>query len=233
MIRNLKALLLTALAVTAFSAPVASVAQASPKFTSVSAGAAETTTLFPAKDGTGKTSHHMFDFENFPVTSSVSVTCEEITSTGTMVGSEKTEILFVTPAYKGCTAAGQVATVTNTGCNFNFKANGEMQILNESGKECAHGKAPIDIEFTGCKVEIGTQNLAGVKYHNLNTAGTTVKSNEGSKVTIQPAITGITYNAKGAACEYGTTSNGTYTTGNVIVAGSRPNGIAEVRWDEV
>jgi hypothetical protein len=231
MIRNLKVMLLAALAVTAFGVFAASAAQAA-QFTAPLAGAGATTTIKPAKDGTGKTSHHVFDIGNTATTSNVSFTCEEITGTGTAVGPASEEVLFTTPGYNTCNAGGQAVTVQNTGCNFRFTASGLLHIVSEAGHNCAHGAEPIDITFAGCKVEVGAQTIEGIKYHNLNAAGTTVGSGEGSKVTIEPVInTKIVYNAKGANCEYGTTSNGTYTTGNTIVTGEREGKAVEVRWD--
>ena len=231
MIRNLKVLLLAALAVTAFGA-LASAAQAA-QFTAPGAAAGATTNGDPVKDGTGKTSHHVFIVGNTAGSSTVSFTCEEILGAGHIIGPANA-IVTLKPEYKGCTTSGQAVTVTNTGCIFEFNAGGAVTVANDTGKVCKHGagNAPIDVEFTGCKVEVGAQALTGVKYHNLDAAGTTVGSGLGTKVTVEPVVSGITYNAAGANCPYGTTSNGSYTTGNTIVTGTRPAGtVVEVRWD--
>ena len=90
MIRNLKVLLLAALAVTALGALTASAAHAHTpaKFTAPGAGALETTTLTVGKDGTGKTAHQVFDIFNAAKTASVSFTCNEVTADGHAVGPE-------------------------------------------------------------------------------------------------------------------------------------------------
>ena len=232
--RNFKGMLLAALAVTAFGA-LASAAQAT-QFTAPGAAAGATTILNTTRDGTGKTSHHSFVVGNAAGTSTVSLTCEVIIAWSEhshFIGPANEDVT-ITPKYGDCNAAGQAVTVTNTGCIFTFTANGEIHVTNKAAKVCAHGagNAPIDIEFTGCKIEVGAQTLKGVKYHNLTAAGATVGSNEGSKVTVEPVVSGITYNAAGANCPYGTTSNGSFTTGNTIVTGTRPAGtVVEVRWD--
>ena len=231
---NLKTMLLAALAVTAFGA-LTSAAQAT-QFTAPGAAAGATTTLDITTDGTGKTSHQVFVIGNAAGTSTVSFTCEAI-----IAGPEHSHIIgpanedvTITPAWSGCNAAGQAVTITNTGCIFTFTANGELHITNDTAKVCAHGggNSPIELVFAGCKIEVGAQTLKGIKYHNLNAAGTTVGSNEGTKVTVEPVVSGITYNAAGANCNYGTTSNGSFTTGNTIVTGTRPAGtVVDVRWD--
>ncbi len=232
MIRHSRTISSAVVVIAAFAALTAS-AQAS-TFTAPGAGAGVTTRLKPAKDGTGKTSHHVFVVGNAAGTSTVSFTCEEVT------GQHDHNHLFgpdghatMTSTYITCNAAGQSVTVTNTGCIVTFTANGEVHLLNDTAKVCSHGagNSPIDVEFTGCKVEVGAQTLKGVKYHNLNAAGTTVGSGEGTKVTVEPVVTGITYNAAGANCNFGTTSNGTYTTGNTIVTGERGGAAVELRWD--
>ena len=230
MTRNLKVMLLVLLAMIAFGG-FATVAQGA-QFTAPGAGAGVTTTAKISKDGTGKTSHHVLIIGT--AVSFVAFTCEEITGPGHFIGPSPFEVTFILFVLHNCNAAGQAVTVTNTGCNVTFTANGEVHIGNSGAKVCKHGagNSPIDIEFAGCKVEIGAQTLKGVKYHNLNAAGTTVGSGEGTKVTVEPSITGITYNAAGANCPYGTTSNGSYTTGNTIISGTRPAGTTvQIRWD--
>ena len=215
MIHYLKAMLLAAVVVSAFG--VQTTATQATTFTDPGLE----TTLKPAKDGTGKTSHHVFIIGNAGGTSTVSFTCEEITGPGHIIGPESSEVT-ITPAYSGCTTAGQAVTVTNTGCLFKFTANGEVHVANDESKVCKHGagNSPIDIAFTNCNVEVGAQTLKGIKYTQV-----------GQTVTVEPSVTGITYNSEGAACPYGTTSNGTYKTGNTIVSGERGGVAVEVKWD--
>ena len=224
--------LAAALAVVAFSGILVSSALASGTFTAPGAGAVETTTTKILKDGTGKTSHQVFDLGTSNGSVIVSMTCEELTGTGHLIGPANEEFTLIRPGLGGCTAGGQALAVSNLGCNFRFKANGELHIVNDGANICAHGKQPIMYEFPGCKFEIGAQTLNGIKYHNLNAAGTTVGSGEGSKITVERSGIQYTYNAVGAACNFGTTNNGNWTTGNFILEGQRPAGTAvELRWD--
>jgi hypothetical protein len=256
MIRNLKVLLLAALAVTAFTALAASAAQAVPKFTAPGAGALGTTTLNVVKDGTGKTAHQVFDISKSDGTGVVTFTCEELTGSGTIPGESVEEAVITTPAFQTTTAVenkcevvGQPEVkVTNTGCDLTVTAAGEVKIVSEGTHNCAHslkgeheaGKEPITIQAPklGCTAEVGAQPVVGkVKFHNLTNALVTVKSNEGETITIEtPPITeplGLTYNSFGVGCPYGTTTNGKYTTGNVIVQGVKSTGGQQViRWDE-
>ena len=232
MTRNLRAILLTVLIASAFGM-LATTAQAE-EFTAPGATSLATTTLKPSKD-TGiagaKTSHHVFEIGNEKGTSTVSITCEEITGPAHIIGPTNTEATL-TPSYSGCSAAGQAVTVTNTGCLFRFTVPGGLiTVADDELKLCAHGNKPIDIAFSGCKIEVGAQPLSGIRYHNLTAGGTTVGSNEGVKVTVEPVVLGITYNATGANCFYGTTNNGIYTTGNTIVSGEREGNAVTVRWD--
>jgi hypothetical protein len=255
-IRNLKALLLAALAVTAFSALAASSAQAVPKFTAPGAGAAAKTTLKVVKDGTGKTAHQVFDISKLDGSGVITFTCEELTGSGTVVGESVEEGVIATPAFQTTTAVenkcevvGQPEVrITNTGCDITFTAAGEVKIVNEATHICAHstessheaGKEPITIQSgsLSCTVEVGAQTVVGkVKYHNLTNALVTVKSGEGETITVEtpPIATplGVTYNSYGVGCPYGTTTNGKYTTGNLLVQGLRENGAQQViRWDE-
>jgi hypothetical protein len=212
--------LIAALAIVAFSSVSISSAQASSTFTAPGAPAGETTTTKILKDGTGKTSHQVFDLGNSG--STVSMTCEAIEGTGHIIGPQNSEITLITPALSGCQVAGQPLAVTNTGCDFRFTASGEVHIVSEAGKECSHGKQPIIYTFPGCKFEIGAQTINGIAYHNLADGTITVERNN-----LQ-----YTYNAIGAACEYGTLNNGTWTTGNFILTGERPTGtMVELKWD--
>ena len=234
MIRNLKLklILLAVLAITAFGA-LTSTSQAA-QFTAPGAAEGVTTSIKFTLDGTGKTAHHVFTIGNTATTSTVSFTCEFFTAelNAHIIGLFNVKFTAKAQWHK-CNAAGQAVTITNTGCILEFNASGAVTVANDAEKVCKHGagNAPIDIEFTGCKVEVGSQALNGVKYHNLNAAGTTVGSNEGTKVTVELAISGITYNAVGANCPYGTTSNGSYTTGNTIVTGERGGAAVDIRWD--
>ncbi len=239
MMRNLKAVLLAALAVTAFGAVAASGASAA-AFTVPSAGAGDETTLTTLKDGTGKTAHHVFDIRKPDGTGVLSITCNELTAHATVTGPSNTDITAVTPLFEGggivtaggdatdCTFAGQTVKVENTGCNFTFTADGTLHITSEFAATpnlCKHGEKAIHFTNTtlNCKVEVGEQTVTGIKYHNL-VDGT---------VTVEATNLAVTYNATGAGCAYGTLSNGLFTTGNAIVTGEKKgtSEMVEVKWD--
>jgi opacity protein-like surface antigen len=224
MIRNLKAMMLAALALAAVGALAASAAQAhTPEVPATFTSAAAKTTLTTLPDGSGKTTHQVFDIKKSDGTGTLPITCNSASGTGTLEGTQTTEALGKTPGFGGgCTFLGQSVTVTNTGCDFKFTADGTLHIVNDGALECAHGKQPIEFQTAApleCKVEVGAQTLNGIKYHNLDAAGTTVETN-GQTITIEATnIGGITYNATGKDCPYGTTHNGEFTTGNAIITG--------------
>jgi hypothetical protein len=246
MIRNLKVLLLAALAVTAFTALAASAAQAA-SFTVPGAGATEKTTLTVVKDGTGKTAHQVFDISKTDGTGVVTFTCEEIHGTGTVVGSAPPEAIITTPVFttttaveNKCEVVGQPEVkVTNTGCDLTFTPAGEVKIVSEPTHNCAHslgssheaGKEPITVQAPGlgCTAEVGAQKVVGnVTYHNV------VEGNGSITVETPPIATplGLTYNSFGVGCPYGTTTNGKYTTGHAIVEGFTEAGAQrEIKWD--
>ncbi len=225
MIRNLKVLLLAALAVTALGALSASAAQAA-RFTAPGAAAGQTTEFKILKDGTGKTAHQVFDIRKADGTGVLSITCNEAAGTGTGVGPEPTEVTVPTLAFQGaCNFAGQEVEVKNTGCNFIFTAKGLLHIVNDGENVCAPGSKPLHFTNTvlNCKVEVGAQTIEGVKYHNI----------EGNLVTIEALELAVAYTASGSGCEYGPTKNGLFTTGNAIVEGRRGGVKVNVAWDSV
>ncbi len=223
MIRNLRIISL-AVAVTVLGAAIASGAQAA-EVTVEGAEEAKETTLTILRDGQGKTAHQVLDISKADGTGVLSLTCNEVTGDATVVGKSFTDFTVVTPIFEGggaatgadvtdCTFGGQTVKVENTGCNFTFTAGSpQLHIVSQAGKECKHGKQPIELSFGGsCKVEIAQQTIEGVKYHNL-ADGT---------VTVEMANLGeIEYSATGLMCPYGTTSNGILTTGNVILTAEK------------
>jgi hypothetical protein len=235
MIRRLKTLMLASLAVAALGALAASAAQAVPTFTTVGGGNA---TLKVLPDGAvpGKTSHQVFDIRKADGTGVLPITCEETTGEGTVSGESYTDVTIKTPGFKGCTFLGQAVTVTNTGCDFTFTADGTLHIVDETPLECEHGKKAIHFQTAApleCRVEVGKQTVTGIKYHNLDNTGKTVGNNEGEVVTVEAKEVAVEYQATGKDCPYGTTKNGLFTTGNAIVTGQEDPGSAmlKVRWD--
>jgi hypothetical protein len=230
MIRNLKVLLLAALAVTAFGAVTASGASAA-TFTSESAE----TTLTALPDGTGKTAHHVFDIRKEPGVGVLSITCNEFTGDATVTGTSFTQATTtphwgknVAGVFKTeCNFAGQEVEVNTGACDLLFTADGTIHIQTDTNLvgECKHGKQPITFNNTtlNCHVEVGEQTVSGVKYHNLPDGTVTLEANE----------LAVQYNATGVGCPYGTLSNGQFTTGNTIVTGENPKTgtMVNISWD--
>jgi hypothetical protein len=224
MIRNLKALVLAVGAVGVLGALGATAAQAhTPEVPATFTSEAAKTTLTVLPDGSGKTAHWVFDIKKADGTGVLPLTCNSVTGTGTLEGTETTDVTVKTLQIGGgCLFLGQSITVTNTGCDFTYTADGTLHIVNDGALECAHGKQPIEYQTAApleCKIEIGAQTLNGVKYHNLDAAGKETATN-GQTVTVEATnIGGVTYNATGKDCPYGTTHNGELTTSNFILTG--------------
>jgi len=208
MIRNLKALLLAAVAVMAVSAVGASAGQAAEFHSSVAE-----TKLTLTTDGTGKTAHQVFD------AAGASITCAGIKGEGNLAVSTATSVT-IDVTYEGpCTFVGQEATVDMKGCDYTFTSHGTVSLSSRTGKNCATEPITFSVPSPPCTVTVGSagganQNLESVTYHNITTSGV-------SEITVEPHVTGITYTATGSGCpETGTKTNGNYTTGNTIVTGS-------------
>jgi hypothetical protein len=204
--RKLKLLTLTAVALAAVSAVTAASAQAI-AFHAASAPLAISTS---EAGFTAKQKHQVFD------AAGASITCTSVKGTATATSTEQaaiesTSIQYPDPGETGgsCTFVGQTATVTMNGCQYNFHANGVIDI-----EDCNQGKV-IEFEVPNpvCKVTVGEQSgKKVVTYTNIS-----------SKTEIQasPNVTGISYTATGAGCpSAGSNTNGEYTTGNVIFRGA-------------
>ncbi len=220
MIRDLKILILMGLGTAALciaSAPV----QAS-QFTVKE----PETTLTLVKDGTGKAAHQVFEIRNAAGTVQRQLTCNEISTDGTLDGTGAESIAFSTPLLQGnCQLIGQEVTVQNTGCDFTYTAGSpQLHIVDDGANRCEHGQQPIHFETTNCKVEIGKQAIEGLKYNNL----------PDGTITVEASSPAFTYKATGADCPFGTTSNGLFTTGNIIVTGEEEGTgeMVDLEWDE-
>jgi hypothetical protein len=246
MIRNLKVLMAAAMALAAFSV-LAQAAQAAPKFTAPGVGAAaETTiTLQPDEAAGTKTAHHVFDIKGPPPTEEVlSITCNELTGDGVVKG-ESTESVTITPHYgktneKGvfetkCNFAGQEVEVSTGACDYNVTASGLLHVETDKNLtgECKIGANPIVFERLNCKVEVGAQTVEGIKFHEGPERGNPKKKT----ITLEANNLVIKYKATGTLCPFGEQTNGTYTTGNTIITGSKKGSVAEtemvgIAWDK-
>lgn len=208
MIRNLKALMIAAVAVLAMSAMAASAAQGAVEFHSSSGAATLTTT----PDGTGKTAHQVFD------AAGGTITCNTVSGEASIGGSTAAAVQSTTITYSGnCNFVGQAATVNMNGCNYNFHANGEVDIVCTGSNEIT-----FSVPSPVCDVVVPPQTgLGTVTYHNINS---------NTEVTLEPHVTGITYTATGAGCPTaGTFSDGNYTTGNVIITAEQGSTMVPIK----
>lgn len=214
MYRNFKLLTLSVAALSAFAAPAA---QAEATFTVPKISPLAQTRFTQLPDGTGKTAHWLLDISNAEKSIQMSVTCNEVLGEGLATGPELSDITIVTPSFSGCTIAGHTATAQNQGCSFTYTSGGGFDIVKAAGHLCEHTREAIVFTDTvaECTVEIAQMELTGVGYHTVKLEGEsqtviTAQLNEQAK---------FTYEARGSACPFGTTSNGTLTTWNSILTG--------------
>jgi hypothetical protein len=165
-----------------------------------------------------QTGNHVFD------AAGNTVTCKKASFTGT-TSSATTVAVKAEATYSECTFFGVSVTVLMNGCQYEFKANGEVAVVDRAGKSCANEPITFKASFLGvsCHVKIGPQTgLNGVVY-----GGATSTQANGS-ITISPAITGIAYQAVGSGCgETGALTNGNYTSGPTSVKGYVDSGGSE------
>lgn len=172
MIRNLKVLMLAAMALTVISASSASGAQAAEFHCSV-----ELCRLTLKPDGAvpSPTAHQNFRF-NSPKGDSVEFTCRSVSGEATQSTKTSTEITLTNIEYQHCTS-GFSAAVKMNGCDYLFTSAGQMSI------QCPEGKK-IEWLVLKCVVTIGSQGpLNGVKFHD---AGFTK-----SEITVENLVKGI------------------------------------------
>lgn len=238
MTRNYKALTLTALALVSMA--VFSTAASASRFTTL--GGKGATTIVTERDAAnpaggqteGQTAHQVFDIRKSDGTGVLSITCNEAFATnGETLGEESTQI-EATFDFRGgagnpnCSFAGQSVSVSSGSCEFRFSSSGTLTIWEDVfvAGQCQHGSSPIVFENTilKCKVEIGSQLISGVTYHNVLVGGFVA-------VTAAANNLSATYNATGVGCPYGTTSNGLFTTGNIIFRGERGGSFVHFAWD--
>lgn len=198
MIRNLKVLGLAVAAVFAMSAVVASAASAAPLFHAASSPTILTGT---------QTGNHVFD------AASDTITCKKASFNGTVEGTA-VESIKAEAAYSECSFFGVNVAVNMNACQYEFNANGEVAVVNKTGKSCSTEPISFKASFLGlsCTVKVGPQA-------NLNSAtydGATVEETNGT-VTVTPAVNGISYTQTGSGC--GSHNEGQYTSGSTLVKG--------------
>jgi hypothetical protein len=197
MIRNLKVLGITVIAVFATAAVMASAASAA-EFHHT--GGEENARTMASNAGQGA---HVFTAGLIG-----SISCNTATFTGTAFLPSTSPTVEVSPSYSGCTFLGiSNVEVKMEGCTYEFYVEGPPF----KGKvviKCPAGKK-INFTASGCKVEVGPQTVNSASYTNLENETVKVSSN----------VTGITYTGSltcpGAT---GTHSDGTYTGSAIATA---------------
>jgi len=200
MIRNVKILGLLVVAAMAMSAMVASAASA------VEFHSDSTNTWLTNTTTTGTS--HKFD------AAGNNITCTTASFKSTQEA-KTTSSIKAEATYANCTFFGVAVTVSMGNCAYEFKANGEVAVVDRTGLNCDSAKITFKGTFLGasCHVEIGEQT--GLKTATYDGASTAVGT-----VTVTPAVTGITYTATGGLCgETGTKTNGNYTSGTTTMTG--------------
>jgi hypothetical protein len=212
MIRNLKVCMLAALALLAVGAVSAASASAA-EFTVPGAVAGEVTTITSTEDGTGTTAHHVFDVPN-----NGSITCPGVTLHGSITGPSTPGPVTLTAEYTtGCKFLGQNATVELTHCDFTFWANGTGELMNHEGQTCL-----VHFSAAGCSVTLHPQHFTGITYHNIGAVPNT-------EITASAAVNNLTGTAAVGCPVAGAFTTGQYTTGNVILTGSKTDASKAMR----
>lgn len=200
-----------ALALLAVLAVVAPDAAAHTPATFVFTNKAENTRITSAADGTGSSSHHVFDLPGMGT-----MTCNTATFEGTATAAKVTSIQ-VKATYAGCSAGGVDVTFSMGDCEFSLGADGSFAITSAAGKNCS--TKPILIETKkGCWAEISEQVLSGLSFTNINPSG---KNEEVTMAMAVPKISGVT----SILCtQWGGFTTGEYETGNTILRGEEDPG---------
>ncbi len=223
MLRNLKALALAVVVLTAVGSGTAATAQAFPLFHSE----LTETTVTSTADGAGAATHHVIDVAGAPLT------CASASFDGLQTAKTVSE-LTVSATYSKCTYLGLATAVVMGGCNFVFHANGEMDIVSKPGKNCS--TEPISWEVGAPEIEISCEirifpqtGRKGLSFHNI-------KPGTVEEMTMEMKVTGIKYVAiaENEGCkEEGEFANGEYETGNTILTGAKPGGgaMTNYKWE--
>jgi hypothetical protein len=172
-------------------------------------------------DGTGKSAHHVFIFDN-SVGESLSITCSAFSAEATSSTSGSASIALTSLAYKECTAAGSTpVTVRANGCTYGLSAGGEITLECEAGK-----KLEMELTTTKCIATLGAQGpLKGLTY--------TIIGEAPRQITVSTSVTTIAASFSGtkAQCLIDPTKTpivGTYTTANTILTGETDPGGEQV-----
>jgi hypothetical protein len=196
MTRNLKALMAAAMALAALGAiGVTGASAAGEQFHCEFAPCRIRVT----QDGTGKTGHQVFIFENQAGTISASTTCETIGGHATAPEKTGKELTITNIVYGGCTINGSPEVIIDmNGCDYlltserNAASRGIIHVSCPTGKKIEETFRDPTTHALKCTIDIAAQTLEGVNYHNIGVWLTT-------ELTIEMNITGIVAEATGAS----------------------------------
>ena len=216
MIRNLKILIVAAMALGAFGVFNAAGAQAAEFHCSV-----EPCRFTLSTDGTEETAHHVFAIKNAKG-ESITLTCESLTGEGTSTPKTAPSLTITNPNYDKCASVLGKTTVDMNGCEFKFSAAGTVTVV------CPTAKRIVDTASASCRVEVGPQGpLNGIGFHNIN------KGSGKGDVTVTVKVPGIVIAGTSAEGTCGTFKIGAtpltaeYTTGNTTVTAEKDNELNE------
>jgi hypothetical protein len=159
-------------------------------------------------------------------TNAGTVKCSEATYSGTQTTGVTSTQVTAEAKYGGCTAFGFVgATIHMNGCDYLFTSNPNpyLHIL------CPAGKV-IEVTTPSCVITVPAQTVnSGVTYVNVPGNGTTTRH-----ITVQVALSGLTYTQDpgpfpGCTGGGGTFTNGTYT-GEATIKGANTAGTQVGIW---
>ncbi len=227
MTRKLKALGAALAAVMAMGAVIATAAQAAGEL-EVDTDANGRAALTASRTGP-EHAEHLLVVDGTTPSGKVTTRCRVATFEGTVSGGPangKTTVseLLVTPTYAECSASSLALHFRMNGCKFLFKGVAE-KTATVTITGCTAGKTIEDevTAFGTCKITIGPQGpLNHAKFVNKGGAGT----NE-MHVTVELALTGITYTESAACPDPGVHNNGTYN-GSFTLKGFKDEGGKEV-----
>jgi hypothetical protein len=220
MIRKFKTFGPTLLAVFAMSAVVPSAVQATSETLTTFPGGSS---AIPTGEQVGENALTLTDHEVEPGQFATSK-CKKATFTGTEPLPEGLETILAHPEFKECTAFGQPATITTTGCDYLFHIGSPTSGGRHATKDivCSAG-ATIKIVTGTCEVTIGSQN--GLTTSEVTNSGT----EEAMDLLLHTNITGIKYTVvkDGVGCPLigkGEFSKGDYTGTTTVKAHDSSSG---------
>jgi hypothetical protein len=135
------------------------------------------------------------------------VECTHAEFEGTQVGATA-DTVTVHPEYSGCSFLGNPASVTTTGCNYEFDSDTNATGHGAVTVKCA-GASQIKVDAPGaCTIYFGSQTPSqGVSYTNL-----------GGDVTVDATVTNVAIAKKEGPLCFLVSNTGTYS-GAAIVEG--------------